>query len=122
MHSPSVIVQVAAEGGGVTLIGRRTEAGVWKFKRTSLDHTNQLLDESEPPLRGESEWVSSWDEAVRLLDKYPWASLYPRTVHPEFADRILVEATRRLLAKHDRYAAKALDRWAAICGMPAPNE
>ena len=43
----------------------------------------------------ESQWVKTWAEALRLLDRYRWVRLIPTEVHAEFREDVFVEATRR---------------------------
>ena len=83
-----VVLQAGAEGGDVTLIGRTTDAGTWAFARVTDDQTEALFGESgveleaPPPLKPD-DWVESWDDALRLMDRYRWARLHPLAVHPD---------------------------------------
>ena len=109
-RSWEVIVEVGAEGGGITLYGKRVD-GAWSFAREIIDQTPQLLDEAE--IRGSSNVVTGWVEALALLDKYSWAGLYPISVHPEFAARVLAATSDRL---KDGYAPEFIrDRWEELC-------
>ena len=73
MGGGAVILKVGAAGGSVTLLGRVSENGEWRFARATVDNTAELVGEpsvadvERPPL----EWVDSWDEGLRLLDRYP---------------------------------------------------
>ena len=98
---PVVIVRVGAVGGSVTLLGRKTRAAVWQFAQVTVDQTEALFGESgdgvdRAPVVESLEWVDGWDEALRLLDRYPWARLHPVAVHPEFVDRVRVAVEERL--------------------------
>ena len=42
--------------------------------------------------------MASWQEALRLLDRYPWARPYPVAVHPEFVERVRVAVAEERLA------------------------
>ena len=96
-----VILQAGAEGGDVTLIGRTTDAGTWAFARVTDDQTEALFGDSgveieAPPALKPDDWVESWDEALRLMDRYRWARLHPLAVHPEFVERVRAAVEERL--------------------------
>jgi hypothetical protein len=91
MDKDEVVVEVGAEGGSISLIGTRRDCG-WAFSWA----TSESIDEDS--FFEESAEVGSWEGALRLLDKYPWQTFHPSTVHPEFRDRGL-----------DRYTGAA--RW-----------
>ncbi len=119
-----MIVSVGAEGGGVKLLGRRGMEGSWEFSRVTNDCWWILEEEeldSNPPV-SVPKWVSTWDEAVTLLDRYPWAQLHPLVVHAEFRAEVLVEVTRRLLEapvkRHHDLAKRChelMAQWLAVC-------
>ena len=52
-------------------------------------------------------WVTDWEAVLRLLDRWPWARLYPLHVHPDFSHVILHDA--QALAGEDF----AEERWTA---------
>ena len=98
-----VILEVGAEGGAVTLVGRRVESGEWQFARITDDQTEALFGESgvevtPPPALESLKWVDSWEEGLRLMDRYPWVRLHPVAVHPEFAERVRAAVDERLAA------------------------
>ncbi len=123
-----VILQVAGEGGGITILGRRNADGSgWEFAEQRATDNWLLLVEGEmpnqeykePPL----EWLRTWDDAIGSIDRYPWAMLIPLKVHPDFKEEVLVEVTRRLTGSHRKYARgpadskkRAMARWQSICG------
>jgi hypothetical protein len=101
MNENEVIVEIGGEGGSITLYGRRTESG-WLFSRKVIDQTPLLLPEEFPEgIQHKSSVVDSWEEALKLLDQYPWHRLYPLRVHPEFRQKIWVEVQRRLSSQGD---------------------
>jgi len=55
--------------------------------------------------------VEAWDDALRLVDRYPWHLLYPLEVHPEFRERVWFEVERRCSDRRHR-----LERWREVCG------
>jgi hypothetical protein len=123
-----VILEIAGEGGGITILGRQNaDRAGWEFARKMASDNWLLLEEGEtpnseykePPL----EWKGSWDEAIGLIDRYPWAMLIPLEVHPEFKQDVLLEVTRRLTGGHPKYAwvpedskESAMERWQSKCG------
>ena len=118
---PVDVLQVGAEGGSIRLIGQRITTG-WRFCYSLLDQSARLLDEGDPDVRRQSRWVRDWNDALTLLDRYPWATrLAPLNVHPDFAERVLVEATRRILADDSQRRAVTLNRWVAACSPRAAD-
>jgi hypothetical protein len=80
MNKCEVVVEVLAEGGSIALIGARHGCG-WTFSRSVNDSTSELI--GEKPIFHKSAEVDSWEDALGLLDKYPWQTFYPSKVHPE---------------------------------------
>lgn len=114
-----VIVHVGGAGGEVKLLGRRGTNRQWEFCRVSTDSSWAMLDEEmdlNPTPTPEPIWVATWDEAVALLDRNPWAQLVPLSVHEEFRDEVLFEVTRRLMTAPSPRAESQMDRWLKVCG------
>lgn len=91
-----VVLEVGAEGGSLTLV-RET---VWRFRMKQNEAAiYDLLSENDRSeagnYSGQSVSVSSFQEALDLLDKYPWFRLHPVHVHPEFLDEVLSEVRTR---------------------------
>jgi hypothetical protein len=83
------IVELAAEGGSITLY--KDQRG--KFVIDVYDWTYELIDEE--PSNTRPFVVNSWDAALSILnEKYPhWTKLALRSVHPDY--RHAVEAAIR---------------------------
>ena len=128
-----VIARIGAEGGELTLIGQRTEEA-WRFRLETDDCSAEFLDEDDaaglPSGVTASPWVNTWADAVALLDRYPWAELYPLAVHPEFHERVWEEVERRIDSRlvkltHEEEneshradnAQWKRDRWRKLCGI-----
>jgi hypothetical protein len=128
-----VIARIGAEGGDLTLIGQKTE-GAWRFRLQTHDCSAALLDEDDaaglPTGATPSPWVNTWADAVALLDRYPWAELFPLAVHPEFREQVWTEVKRRIddhLPKvvHEEEnesdwaddAQRTRDRWRRLCDI-----
>jgi hypothetical protein len=117
---PETLIELAGEGGGLRLLGRRVSGGSFMFQLLSLDGWPALLDEeSAASVFRESHWVKTWPEALRLLDRYHWVRFIPTHVHPEFREDVFVEVTRRLLEDHPNAARRSLERWAGVCRVGA---
>jgi len=119
-----VILQAGAEGGDVTLIGRTTDAGTWAFARVTDDQTEALFGETrdgviEAPSFENLEWAETWDDGLRLMDRYQWARLYPLYVHPAFVERVRVAVEERL-AKETPNASteRARGKWGRVLMTP----
>jgi hypothetical protein len=79
--SKQAILQVAAEGGSITLYGMRG-AGWWRYR---IETSESALDvDDEMPVVPKRPWVQSWHSALAQLDRYPWTQLHPWMIHPEF--------------------------------------
>lgn len=112
MNVNEVILHLAAEGGGLTLYGHRTANG-WMYSRHVLDWTPELLDESF--IEHTSEVARSWQEALELLDRYPWHLLRPTTVHPEFRKALLDAAMTRCTGDDGQKDPRSLSKWMTAC-------
>jgi hypothetical protein len=113
-------VRMGAEGGSITLVGQKNSRGGWRYARAVTDHTLTLLDEPDgggSTSNSMTPWVKTWSEAVALLDRYPWALLPSIEVHPEFAERLWGEVTRRIKDRGGAQAARVSERWARACGV-----
>lgn len=78
------ILNLAAEGGGLTIFGTK-QCGRWMFQAVTTDHTPALINEDE--IREESGWVTSLPKVFSQIE-YPWNCFYPLEMHPEFAIEI----------------------------------
>jgi hypothetical protein len=108
MDKDEVIVEVGAEGGSIGLIGKRHGRG-WTFSRL----TDEYDFDDEKPIFHKSAEVDSWEAALRLLDKYPWQTLFPCKVHPEFRTRIWPAVEKRLAGDDEKLLK--LERWRNLC-------
>lgn len=117
-----IVLRIAAEGGGITLIGIRKDGG-WTFRRNVRDWTPELLDEDW--LAHESRPVATWEEALDLLDQYPWHVLSPMVVHPVFRKAVLDAIEVRYDAgsdpANDKFApaqrsTSNYEKWRLLCG------
>lgn len=111
-----IIVDVGAEGGGLTLYGVRKGRG-WLYSRHLFDQTLSWAEDG-PVAEHDSEVVSTWEAALKLLDKYKFHLFFPLQVHPEFQAKVLKAVVTRNKRDSNEYG---LDRWQRVCGMPAEN-
>ncbi|HEY3706807.1 MAG TPA: hypothetical protein VGL22_17215 [Terracidiphilus sp.] len=105
-----VIVEVGADGGSLTLWGRKDQGESWEFwTRSDETAAFDLLDEEDRQGLGsavqESNLVRSFSDGISLLDRYPWCDLTPLKIHPEFRESIVIEVRKR-------GTQRAIDRWA----------
>jgi hypothetical protein len=91
----TTILEVLAEGGSITVVGRQVD-GEWKFN--VLVNERVLEDEggtfSETP-------ASTWSEAMTRLERYPWRRLRTHYVHPDFKEQ--VEAARKAVVPRSKF-------------------
>ena len=100
------IVEIGGEGGSITLEGHRDSHGQWQFRMATNEAALYDMLGEDPPPPVEAPWVSSWDEALALLDRYPWPLLSPEAVHPEFRDAVFAA-----VAAHRKGGPDAVERW-----------
>ncbi|MFX3627779.1 MAG: NAD-dependent deacetylase [Ectobacillus sp.] len=81
--------EVILQADGMILGGEKQEDGTWQFIY-------------------EDEVVHTWTGALRILSRYPWQTLSPVAVHPEF---------RFLVWREIEKAGCTLDKWRALCGI-----
>jgi hypothetical protein len=111
MTPNEVIVKVGGEGGSVALYGLRSKTG-WLFSLGLIDPATAFPGKT--PAKGETKVVSSWPEALQLLDQYPWHRLYPVLVHPEFrADTLNAYIARDAISDGDQ--SRYRHKWEALC-------
>ena len=81
------------------------------------DQTEALFGEIgdgviEAPSFDEPEWVETWDDGLRLMDRYHWARLHPLSVHPAFVERVRVAVEERLAKEpQDHWTECARGKW-----------
>lgn len=101
------ILKLMAEGGSITILGTLDENGFWQFliKKNEVCLYDLVPDELDGNPVITSGQLSSWDDAVRLLDQNSnWVRLCPVTIHPEFVVQILSLV-------EERGGASAVARW-----------
>lgn len=118
LAEPELVLRIAAEGGGLTLIRQRIDGG-WRFRRTTSDQSLWTTGEAPSPLTRTSPWVATWDAAVQLLDRYPWVSLAPLVVHREYRAAVLQAVRERLSAPRRSISERAMQQWESACAPEA---
>ncbi|MFL6449739.1 MAG: DUF262 domain-containing protein [Bryobacteraceae bacterium] len=102
-ENPSIpretVLEVGSEGGSLRLVRQRNVHGDWDFRaeRNETALYDLLSDEDRNGIEFSSQtgYVRSFQDALSLLDKYPWFRLHPTLVNPEFRDAILFEVKKR---------------------------
>lgn len=111
-----VILEVGCEGGSLTLFGERNSTGDWRFLSEKDEATvcQMLLDEDREGLidHENSGYFNSFEEALKLFNRYPWVELYPLKVHPDFLDQVLLEVEKCGGKSESLRWQKELNRWA----------
>lgn len=94
-----VIIEVGAEGGSLTIFGKRNAIGDWSFfsEKNEIALADLLTEEDRGGSTAfeRSDDVNSFDEALKLLEPYSWFHFNPRKIHPDFLDRVLLEVKKR---------------------------
>lgn len=115
------IIHVGAEGGSLTLWGRRVRGG-WEFAREVIDQSWAFLDEDDAPPRPPKRrlvWLRDWDAALAAFDRYPWAMLHAVAVHPEFVEQVRAAVAARLDDARSAHAKHQRARWNALLARGA---
>lgn len=114
-----VVLRVGASGGSLALLGQRQAEGSWLFVRERDESFHEDLlgpDERQGVnFRGLSGVVSEFDDALELLNQYPWHKLFPIHVHPEFRRNVFEAVEKRfnlLGGRNDN-----LYEWKRECGI-----
>ena len=95
------ILRVGAEGGNVTLMGRREGNRGWQFFVTSDERSlGSIMSEQDGEmfeLLHQTQVVREFSKAIALLDeRYScWANLEPLQVAPQFAGAVLQSVKER---------------------------
>src|SRR5438045_3541698 len=76
------ILELLAEGGSLTLYGDR-DGEQWTY---TLVTDESALEDDGGGVSNRS--ASTWDDAVALLDRYPWRQLHVAHVDPAFTERV----------------------------------
>jgi hypothetical protein len=119
-----VVLEVGAEGGSLTLIGREGEGGAWRFARVTDDQSEALFGEVDVPITAPDltslVWVDGWEAGLSLMDRYPWVRLSPQYVHPEFMERVKTALEERLASVDAGTAEDVRERWERGFARNAP--
>jgi hypothetical protein len=93
------VLEIGSEGGSLTLVRQKNAGGDWEFRveRNETALYDLLSDEDRNGIEFASQtgYVRSFQEALRLLDRYPWFRLHPIWVNPEFLNAVLLEVKKR---------------------------
>ncbi|PIB58765.1 hypothetical protein, partial [Pseudomonas sp. 2822-17] len=106
----------------IQLLGLQNDEGKWAFRKNvnemfddldehsiqKDDHNKKekVLDQSYSSFNNV---VTEWEEALDLLNYYPWIQLYPKYVHRAFSHMVWKKVTDANLSRHQK------DEWANVC-------
>ena len=115
-----VVLEVGAEGGSVTLIGREGTDGAWQYARITIDQSEALFGETDVTVTAPDltslVWVDGWEAGLSLMDRYPWVQLSPVYVHPEYVERVRAAVEQRLANVDPDNAERAREKWERVFG------
>lgn len=96
-REPVTILELGAEGGSVSLLGRVAKRS-WHYRVACYDCSALFLDEDEDlyPTTWFTPWLHSLRAAMKALDRYGWPNLSPQFVAPEFRRQVRASLRRRL--------------------------
>lgn len=86
-----IVLQVGAEGGSLTLVRYHVSGEKWQFAiiRDESTLADFLEEKDKVDLFETLDSIATFEDAIALLNKYPWPNLCPLVVHPEYANRVL---------------------------------
>lgn len=86
MSKWELIVEFGAADGKVSLFGKALSDNIWYFMLKSQEYAiDDIPDDEETNLLvSENKLTGDWNQAVRLMNKYPWKSMRPIKIHPLF--------------------------------------
>ncbi|WP_308017573.1 SIR2 family NAD-dependent protein deacylase [Alkalihalobacillus deserti] len=119
------IISFGAESGSITLLGKEQQSGQWEFKKAVNEMNFDDLDEEinnltkltrETHFANRENIADTWENALQIMNQYPWPILRPREVHPEFRKRVWTALQKEREQKYGkRLDSYRLDKWAALC-------
>jgi hypothetical protein len=75
--------------------------------------TSDSSDLDEEPYTSDK-MAASWEQALEMLDRYPWVRLYPLEIHADFR-QFFRDAVRKRL-RNAPQNKDIRDRWRAVLG------
>ncbi len=121
--SLKLLVSIGAEGGAIALYGDVSDSGPRRYRVVLADQTPIFLENEEggAGIRKDSGWLSTWPEAMRVLDRYAWPHLACLHVDPTAANAIW-NALEEYIRRSERpIRESALRRWREACGVSRAN-
>ena len=111
-----IVLQVGAEGGSLTIVRYHVSGEKWQFAfiRDESTLADFLVEEDQEDFFEALDSIATFEDAIALMNKYPWPNLYPLVVHPEYVNRV-----REIIEKSGNPRAK--DRWKDILGSEIPD-
>jgi hypothetical protein len=111
-----IVLQVGAEGGSLTIVRYHVSGEKWQFAiiRDESTLADFLGEEDKEDLFEALDSIATFEDAIALMNKYPWPNLYPLVVHPEYANRV-----RKIIERSGD--PRAMDRWKDILGSEIPD-
>jgi hypothetical protein len=112
-----VVLEVGSEGGTITLLREKAD-GIWHFwVDTDETGTYEALSEEDQEgvsPRSQSRLIPSFNEALDLLDRYPWIRMSPVSIHQEYREVVLMAVRTRIGSSKDEESRDALARWITV--------
>jgi hypothetical protein len=121
-NDPEVILDVAGEGGGYTILGERHQ-GAWRFWRKAGGSDEWLYDEDETitsssPITPAREPVICYSHTIeKALEQInsSWPYLHPLQVHSAFAQEIWNLVVRFWRDNGNHRTRRIISKWSALC-------
>ena len=100
----------------LTIVRYHVSGEKWRFAiiRDESTLADFLGEEGKEDLFEALDSIATFEDAIALMNKYPWPNLYPLVVHPEYANRVM-----EIIERSGNPRAK--DRWKDILGSEIPD-
>jgi hypothetical protein len=94
-----LVLRVGAAGGSLSVWSVSAKDGTRSFlvkqKESTLMALTDKADAAGLKFKSETGLLSSFDDALNVLDRLPWHRLYPLFVHQDFIDPVLTAVAKR---------------------------
>jgi hypothetical protein len=107
-NNQELVLKVGAAGGSLSVWSVNAKDDTRSFVVITDESTlKDFLDKKDAAginFKSKTALLSSFDDALNVLDRYPWHRLYPLFVHQDFIDLVLKAVVKR-------GGEEEVDRW-----------
>lgn len=118
MDEWEVIVEFGAAGEKILLYGKLLGDNKWKFILGIPEYSqeNNLNGGEKDLLTSKEQSTGDWNQAICLMNKFPWKSMCPINIHPMFKAFLWDKVN------YDNSFADCSAKWYTKCFIPEEEE